>query len=137
MTLQEGRKRLFEYVENEVKKSGCWIFNKRKIELTITRILQPYERTANFPLPDKIEETDFIIDKEGITSNEICYTWETICATGIKTETIYKDENLTLYINHLVCILHSEKIQEFQIDKLEKYKGNLGHYIELYKQTKF
>jgi hypothetical protein len=133
MTFEEGRKRLFEHVENEVKESGFWIFNKKEIELTITRILQPYERTANFPLPDKIEENDFIIDIAGITSNKTCYTWDTICASGIKTETIHKDENLTLYINHLVCILHSEKILEFPIEKLEKYKWNLGHYIELYK----
>lgn len=133
MTFEEGKKRLFEHIENEVKESGCWIFNKREIELTITRILQPYERTANFPLPDKIEENDFIIDKAGITTNKTCYTWYTICASGIKTEEIKKYRNDSVYINHLVCILHSEKILEFPIEKLEKYKGNLGHYIELYK----
>lgn len=44
MTFSEGKARLFEHVENEVKESGCLIFNKREIELTITRILQPYER---------------------------------------------------------------------------------------------
>ena len=137
MTFSEGKTRLFEHVENEVKKSGFWIFNKREIELTITRILQPYERTANFPLPDKIEETDFIIDKEGITSNEICYKWETICATGIKAEVINKNTKYSFKRNHLIIILQSEKILEFQIEKLEKYKGNLGHYIELYKQNRF
>lgn len=135
MTLEEGRKRLFEHVENEVQESGFWYFNKKDIKLTITRILQPYERTANFPLPDKIEETDFIIDKEGITSNKNCYTWDEICVSGIKTEEIEKYRNDSIYINQLVCILHSGKILEFPIDKIEKYKGNLGHYIQLYKQN--
>jgi hypothetical protein len=133
MTLQEGRKRLFEHVENEVKKSGFWIFNKRVIELTITRILQPYERTANFPLPDKIEETDFIIDK-----NSIILGKEKVYFSQINPKTIY----LSSQTSNPPINKSNNPIKLFGdlnlLTKLENagWKGMLIEVIPVFKTTK-
>jgi hypothetical protein len=133
MTFDEGRKQLFDFVEDEIKRSGFWIFNKRKIDLTITRILQPYERTANFPLPEKISEPEFVLDKNGITSENLFIRWSEVCASGVLNEDLNNDGDVRIFKNSFVVILYSEEIMVFEIKDLPKYKGNLGHYVELYK----
>lgn len=50
MTLEEGEISLFNKINNDIKESGWWFFNKRKIELSITRILEPYEKKSKFTI---------------------------------------------------------------------------------------
>jgi hypothetical protein len=135
MTKEEGKIKLFKIVEEEIKNSGWLIFNKRNIELAITRILEPYEKKANLPLPEKLKVCGITIDKQGITFEKGLTEWKEICATGIKTEITYdgnSEENI--YEKHLMIIFQSGKaIQYPLLCDITNLHGLLGHFIELYK----
>jgi hypothetical protein len=134
MELVEGKQLLINRVEYEIGKSGWWIFNKRNIELSITRILKPYEKTANLPLPDKLNVQSLIIDKQGVWCQGDMILWTEICATGIKTETIYdRTAEMNIYLNHLLVCLNNGTLMQFSLGDISHLKGLLGHFIELYK----
>jgi hypothetical protein len=134
MTLEEGQYRLIQFVEKEIAQSGLWIFFKRDIEVSLTRILDPFEKTSNLPLPEKIRISVLEFDKRGINCNEEDFLeWEKICATAIKSERLRHNYSGEAYRKHLLLILHSGQIIQFLLGDISHLKGLLGHYIELYK----
>lgn len=139
MTAAEGKDRLVEFVQKKVDRSGFFIFFKRDITLTLTRILEPYEKTANLPLPQKIQLVDIELDQHGILYHrEEFIDWNEVCATGIMSEYVrnksWEPENS--YNRHLLVILHSGDIIPFEIGDIAHFKGLLGHFVELYKTGK-
>jgi hypothetical protein len=134
MTLEEGIKILVNIVDLEIKNSGWWIFNKRNLELGITKILEPYEKSANLPLPEKLYVYNMTIDKYGISCHEDLIEWSEICATGIKTETISDGNSETyIYKKHLLICLHNRSVLQYYLGDISSLKGLLGHFIEQYK----
>lgn len=132
MTKQQGIDLLFTRVQNEIDRSGWWIFDKKRIKLVINRILEPYEKSANFPLPESIVIDDIRIDAHGITFGRTSLTWAEICASGIKTYEIPAGEDYIVQKSLLLC-LHNGKIHELYIEDFNRFKGLLGHHIEEYK----
>lgn len=143
MDKREGEKLLFEKINNQIKESGWWIFNKRNIELTITRILEPYEKKANLPLPEKLQIDYLYINKDGIGNHTNLIKWSEICATGISKEFNEErngEDNFLesngedyFYISKLHVCLNNKRILEFELGDISQLKGLLGHFIELYK----
>lgn len=134
MTKKEGIKLLFNRVDNEIQKSGWWIFNKRNIELVITRILEPYEKKANLPLPEKLSIYDMTIDKQGILHHKELRKWSEICVTGIKTEKEYDGRHeVYIYTRHLLICMNNGDVFQYTLGDISKFKGLLGHFIEQYK----
>lgn len=135
MTVEEGQQRLIQAVEKKINDSGLWGFFQRKIDISLTRILEPYEKSANLPLPEEICSSSLLIDQNGITYNgEDFLDWKEICATAIQTEQLYKNYTDEFYPRrHLLLILHSGKIVSFELGDISPLKGLLGHFIELYK----
>lgn len=131
---QQAIELLFQFVEDERKNSGSWIFSKKNLELTITRYLEPYEKSANYPLPKSIIFTRIQLDKLGITNNNTGFLteWSAIAATGIKTERIDLDD-IPRYDRYLLVCLKDGKIRQYELGNIDHFRGLLGHNIELYK----
>ena len=132
MTLQEGKDILFNRIDTQIQKSGWWIFNKKDITLSITRILEPYEKVANFPLPAFVRLDEVRIDIRGIASYGDRIAWSEISASGITKETVHRGDQLFYRRNLLLC-LHTGDIVTFPIADFDRFKGLLGHFIEQYK----
>lgn len=134
MTVAEGQNRLVQFVEKKIRDSGLWGFFQRKIDISLTRILEPWEKSANLPLPGEIRLSYLLIDQNGITCNgEDFIPWKEICATAIQTEQLSKNYSGENYRKHLLIVLHSGKIISFELGDIAHLKGLLGHFIELYK----
>jgi hypothetical protein len=112
------------------------LFNKRNIAFERTRLFEPHERTANLPLPDKIEIRNINLDPNGIKVGPILYSWSAICATGLKAETFPDNtpfEGSNYYDNFLLLCLNDGKIIEIELGSIKQFYGQLGHFIEQYK----
>ncbi len=137
MTLEEGQNRLVHFVEEKIRRSGWFIFFKSDIKLSLTRILEPYEKSANLPLPEKLNLFEVEIDKHGILYNrEEFLDWKDVCASGIMSEYIsngWMERGGGYYKKYLLVILHSGDIIPFSLGDISRLKGLLGHFIELYK----
>ena len=133
MTKAQGRERLIQYCDNEIAKSGFWIFDKRTLYLDITRFLKPHEKSANFPLPKSLSLSYCKIDKNGIHVDEYTVEWDKICAAGIKKEQLMDNGENTYYEYHLMICLYTGKIRHISIGSNDLYRGLLGHYIEQYR----
>lgn len=139
MTEEAGKDRLVQFVQRKIQKSGWFIFFKRDLKLTLTRILEPYEKSANLPLPEKLYLGEIELDKHGILyRREDLLDWKEVCATGILIEHIPKKwmEYEGQYKEYLLVILHSGDIISFFIGDTAHLKGLLGHFVELYKTQK-
>ncbi len=133
MTIKEGVEILYDKVDFQRRKNSWWIFNKRNIDLSITRILEPYEKKANFPLPEKIRLNDICIDKNGIKYKDDQIDWSEICVTGISTEKSKNSYEKFNYLEKLLICFHDGQTLEFDLGDTSKYRNLLGHFIELYK----
>lgn len=135
MTQEEGQNRLVHFVEEKIRRSGWFIFFKSDLKLSLTRILEPYEKSANLPLPEKLNLFEVEIDKHGILYNrEEFLDWKDVCASGIMSEYIPRStEALGHYKEYLLVISHSGDIIPFSLGDISHLKGLLGHFIELYK----
>lgn len=135
MTADDCLNKLVQFCDKEVKDSGWWIFNKRKITFQKTRILESYEKTANLKLPDKLEIRSTLIDFNGIKVGPTLYCWEDICATGLKIETVdnKRHDDQFDYENYLLFCLKDGKVIQIELGEIDKFYGLLGHFIEQYK----
>lgn len=137
MTEEEGKDRLIQFVENKVKNSGWLIFFKRDLQISFPRILEPYEKSANLSLPEKLILAEIEIDPHGILyRRQELIEWKAICATGILSERISKNGTEDDFKRHLLVILHSGDIVPFYIGNISRFKGLFGHFVELYKTQK-
>jgi hypothetical protein len=138
MTKAEATKKLIEYCNDQVRKSGFLIFNKRDISVAPTRLFEQYERTANLKLPPKISFPKginwYTIDFNGIDLGRT-YQWCDIAATAIKTEGIALTEDRTRYDRYLLICLNNGEILEKELGDIDEYHGQLGHFIEQYKMA--
>lgn len=132
MTTQQGTDLLFNRIRKEISDSGWWGFGKKETQLVINRILEPHEKSANFPLPESIVMTDIRIDAQGIAFGRTSLTWDEICVSGIKTYYIPSGEDHIQEKSLLLC-LHTGKIHELYIDDFKRFKGLVGHHIEQYR----
>ncbi len=133
MTKTQGRERLIHYCDNEIAKSGFWIFDKRKLYLDITRFLKSHEKSANLPLPKLLSLSYCKIDKNGIHVDDFTVEWDKICATGIKKEELKGKGENPYYVHHLMVCLYTGKISRISIGSNDLHRGLLGHFIEQYK----
>jgi hypothetical protein len=137
MTEEEGKDRLVYFVEKKIRDSSWFIFSGRDLKITLTRILEPYEKSANLPLPEKLTLGEIELDKSGILyRREDLLDWKDVCASGIMSEYISNGwpERGGYHKEYLLVILHSGDIIPFYIGDISHLKGLLGHFIELYKQ---
>lgn len=137
MTTEDGLNKLQEYVQDQINESGFLIFNKRRLKFDRTRLFKQYERTANLKLPDKLENRTLIINFDGIKIGNKFFNWNSIIATGIKSEFTpdnSSDVNPDIIETHLLICLLGGKIIEITIDNVNQYHGQFGHFIEQYKQ---
>jgi hypothetical protein len=134
LTYQQAIEHLFQFVEDERKNSDSWMSSKKKLELVITRYLEPYEKSANYPLPPRIIFPRMQLDKSGITNNNTGFLteWSAIAATGMKAERIDIDEAPS-YDHYLTVCLTDGKIRQYELGNIDHFRGLLGHYIEQYK----
>lgn len=139
MTEKEAILKLIRYRNRKIKESGWWIFNKRKIAIKKTKLLQPYERDVNLPLPESLVIEKALFDKTGITTNSEFYPWKEILVTAILTEFIsyydHKVHNDQLKPDETLLIyLTNNTIIEVHLGDTRHLFDQLGHFIEQYKQ---
>ena len=137
MTVEEARQKIIAYCDNEIKNSGFLGFDKNKLELEFTRILEPYMKEANLPLPDSLSFTndlnEIVINSAGVKTSQILYAWLDIYMTAIKIHDISKHEQKREYNSYLIMCLTNGNIIELELGNLEKYCGLVGHFIEQFK----
>lgn len=134
LTKEEGIEILDRWVENEISKYRSWWERRRRIVVHLTRILEPYEKSANHPLPERIEQNSFTIDKTGIQTLLSKIDWSEVCVCGIAVEDLGFDQFENKRLDYfLLIVLHSKEVKRFTLHDFDKYKGLLGHFIELYR----
>ena len=134
MTHNEARQKLIDHCDEEIRKSGFWIFNRKELHFDTCRILEPYEKEANLPLPEKLTVRGIHIDRTGIDYGDgKPLAWDKIAAAGIKSEPLYQEHQLTEYIRHLLLCLHTGEIIVIAIGNIDHLKGLFGHFIASYK----
>ncbi|MES2591815.1 MAG: hypothetical protein V4608_08020 [Bacteroidota bacterium] len=140
MTKEEGTKKLIDYCDNQIKKSGFLIFNKKIIRIERTVLFEPWERIANLKLPPQLtfqqDINNLIIDLNGITLDQK-YNWSDISATAIKTEEIVVSEDTSRYDKYLLFCLNNGVVIECKLGDIDKYHGQIGHFIEQYKMAAY
>jgi hypothetical protein len=139
MTEDEAIKKLIQFRDEKIKQSGWWVFNRKQISFARTKLLKPYEKDANLPLPESLLIGKAILDKKGITIDKKLYLWKEILATGITTEYIhYYDhkihENNYKPDEYLLIYLFVGNIIEVHLGDTRHLYGQLGHFIEQFKQ---
>lgn len=134
MTETEAIKKMKQVCSEEIKKTGFLIFFKSDIRFDQTRLLEPWEKTANLWLPEEIrfDEEGVVIDSNGVIGGIHNIKWNEIIATGIKTKIIPR-EGHDLRLHSLLVATVNAEIIELKIGKIDQYHGLLGHFIEEYK----
>jgi hypothetical protein len=139
MTENEAIDKLIHFRDEKIKQSGWWIFNRKKIGFARTKLLKPYEKDANLPLPASLLFGNAKLDRIGVTIEKKQYFWNEILATGITTEYIsYYDHKI--YDNnykpdeYLLIYLVVGNIIEVHLGDTRNLYGQLGNFIEQYKQ---
>jgi hypothetical protein len=56
MTEDEAIKKLIQFRDEKIKQSGWWVFNRKQISFARTKLLKPYEKDANLPLPESTKK---------------------------------------------------------------------------------
>lgn len=132
MTEKEGLTLLRQYVNAEQGRGGWWIFNDKNLSFTKTRLLKPYEREANLPLPASLQLEKVIFDHSGATIHSIPYQWKDMVATGIKTDPVIVIRKYR-YDEYFLCCLQTGEVIEVFLGDITHLYGQLGHFIEQYK----
>jgi hypothetical protein len=134
LTKEEGIVLLDQWADNEINRSqGLWQ-KRRHIVVHLTRILEPYEKSANYPLPEYIEQRTFKMNQTGIQTLNGKIDWSDVCVCGIAVEELGINRFEEPEFNYrLLVVLHTMVIKQFTVYHFEQYKGLLGHFIELYR----
>ena len=135
MTDEEAKPLIKNYVNNISRKSGWWIFNKRKFYLDFTNILEPWQKDANLALPKKLAFPHFTISSKGLDFGDFTYKWNEVFGTAIKEEMIgtNSDEQPVIFIRHLIFCLEDGMVIEYDLGDTSHLKNLTGHFIEEYK----
>lgn len=136
MTETDAINKLIEYCNDQIKNSGFWIYNKKKLLFDRTVLFEPWERVANLKLPDQLcfskDDNYFVIDSNGIKIEQN-YKWSNIAATAIKTALRQDDDAYPRNDKYLLVCLNNGLILEKELGNIDKYHGQVGHFIEQYK----
>ncbi len=136
MTEKECLDNIVDFCNKDLKKKGWLIFNDHNVSLEKTRLLQDYEKDANFPLPPLLQFDDTRVDHNGINIENNCYKWSDICSTVIKYDrrpTKMSEEGKFTTDTYLVFCLNSGEVLEVELGDVKQYRNLLVHYIEQYK----
>lgn len=135
MDEKEARHKLLKYCDREIDSSGWWIFGKKKLIIEYTRLLEPWQKTANIPLPDQISFANFDLNAGGIDLGSSKFNWDEIAATAFKIEMLDGHaDNKPIELRHLLVCTHEGEIFDYSLGITDYYKGQLGHFIETYKR---
>jgi len=98
-------------------------------------LLEDYEKTANFQLPEILKIGTLKIDKNAVGVGDSCIEWKNICATGIMTRIIpsRSDHVPDVHDHYLLLCLTTGEVIQFFLQDIERLHGLLGHFIEQYK----
>ena len=134
MTRQEVILKLKNYCADQEKNNGWWIFKKHILKFDKTFLQEQHNRTANLSLPDTITfGSGLTISKAGILYKSILNKWSNVVGTIVKSQIIPINDNLDEKHYFLIFALISGDVFEVEIDIIDKYFGQLGHFIEQYK----
>jgi hypothetical protein len=142
MTPDDAKKIIQKYCDDVYERKGLGLFvhgQDRKIELYITKILQPWEKDANLSLPAKItlaEGHNSVLNKEGLHYSSQVIPWNEMVLTVIAEHFVGRgrDENFRKEGDYFMCCLRDGRVIEKEIAKGFNYSNLLGHFVELYKQ---
>lgn len=129
--------KLVGFCNDELQKSGWFVFNDHHVSLETVRLLEDYEKEANFPLPAELRFYDALVSHRGIQVEENLYTWNDITCILVKSDTVPADYGSFERFRtnkYLVFALKSGEIIQIKAEKPEQYSNLLGHFIELYRQ---
>ena len=73
------------------------------------------------------------ISKAGVLYKSVLNKWSSVVETIVKTQIIPINEDLDEKHYFLIFALITGDIYEVEIDNIDKYFGQLGHFIEQYK----
>ncbi len=136
MTEQEAIDKMKQLCKKEARGTG-WlgIFNTKDLLFEKTRILEDWEKTANFKLPENIHTGSVFIDNKGIKYGKTFYNWSDIVATGIIIQTLPSNDEWRppKYLNFILIGFKNGNIIEYQLGDIQQYYGLFGHFIEQYK----
>src|SRR4051812_8425491 len=82
---------IVKFCNKELRKTGWFIFNDHNVSLEKIRLLNDYEKDANFPLPAELSFESSRIDYHGIKHNTTQYKWSEISCLVIKNDTVPAD----------------------------------------------
>ncbi|MBA3683363.1 MAG: hypothetical protein H0W73_19690 [Bacteroidetes bacterium] len=136
MTEKECLDNIVTFCNSELKKKSWLIFNDHTVTLDKTRLLQDYEKDANFPLPPLLQFEDTHVDHNGVKIENTLYKWSDICSTVVKYDrraTKMGEEGKFITDNYLVFCLQTGKVIEVKLGDIRQYSNLLIHYIEQYK----
>lgn len=139
MTKEQILDKLLTYCDNEIcsfNKSRLFSYRK-SIHLAQTKIMEPWEKSANLPLPDKIcfpkESCIFKIDKKGVHLNHKLVKWSDIEVTAITVHQIDGGRRESYTQNYFMAYTKKGDIINQEIGDIHEYSNLCGHFIELYK----
>ena len=134
MTRQEVILKLKNYCADQEKNNGWWIIKNHILKFDRTFLEEQHNRTANLSLPDTIAiGSGLTISKAGVLYKSVLNKWSNVVETVIKTQIIPINEDQDEKHYFLIFALISGDIYEVEIDNIDKYFGQLGHFIEQYK----
>ena len=134
MTRQEVILKLKNYIADQEKNNGWWIIKKHILKFDRTFLEEQHNRTANLSLPDTIFiGSGLTISKAGVLYKSVLNKWSSVVETIVKTQIIPINEDLDEKHYFLIFALITGDIYEVEIDNIDKYFGQLGHFIEQYK----
>lgn len=133
---EEMYRKMEDQCLQEIRESGWWIFNKKKILFEPTKMADEMNIQTPGQLPDKVclsKNCDEVaIRSDGIMLYSRLYSWDEILATGIKTEVIPM-ELMDNYKTSILVGLKSGSILELE-NRDSSWQGHqIGHLIELFK----
>lgn len=138
MTEKECLDKIIEFCNNELKKTGWFIFNDHNISIERVRLLKDYEKDANLPLPAELVFENARINYNGIEYKNSLYKWSDICCAVIKYDSRPADygemgSGRFRIDKYIVFSLNNGEVFQIKVGTGEEYSNLLGHFIEQYK----
>ena len=142
MTDDEIVKLFLAHSDKEIRSfnRGHLFLFRKNIKISRTRILEDWQKDANFALPEKIcfpkDSCEFMLDHNGVYINRKLTKWSDIRFTALAKHDVQSGERGPTYIqNYFMAYTNSGKIINCEIGDLTEYYNLYGHFIELYKTT--
>ena len=137
MTTGEAKALLVAYYKKKEKPNWYSFLITRNLTTTIsiTELLEPWQKEANLALPSNIELNGSFINEEGVKLPAQFVSWKDVFLTAVVQQSTYNGRRDKLKREYFFagCLNNGETF-EIAVTDIGKYSNLLGHFIEQYKQ---